>query len=411
GVTGPAGAAGAAGAAGPTGPSGATGSDGTAGLTGPSGATGPTGVIAFTTEDIYTTISSDANYGDVKALLHFENSNGATSTEDDSFTRRTVTFAGTAQISTAQKKFDSSSLLLDGNSDYVSFADAADLDLGTSDFTIECWFYYDAASSPTYATVFDRGDGSGSGTSPFWLAIKDDSGTYRLVGAASSTASGGSDIFENYAAAVITNNTWYHIAFVRDGSNFYTYLNGVSLSSLSGTTSSAMADNNSAFLIGARGQSGVGSFWGGYIDEFRLSIGTCRYTGGSTFTPSTTKLSGETRYQQTVVTSVTGGLAESVHDYGTTADINVDFNEDSLQKVNLNGNAAIDTAAANKGVGKSIVIKILCDGTARNFTWNSNWAFIGEKPTSIAANKTSILSMMCFGANDTDIVCSYAVQD
>ena len=105
----------------------------------------------------------------------------------------------------------------------------------------------------------------------------------------------------------------------------------------------------------------------------------------------------------------TGNLHTSVHDYGTTANIDVDFNEDALQKVLLNGNPAIDTAAANKGAGK-IIIRITCDSSARNFTWNSNWKFVGEKPVSIA-NKTAILSMTCFGTNETDIICSYAVQD
>ena len=108
---------------------------------------------------------------------------------------------------------------------------------------------------------------------------------------------------------------------------------------------------------------------------------------------------------------LTGNLHTSVHDYGTTADINVDFDEDALQKATLNGNVAIDTAAANKGAGKSIVIKIAAGGSARTFTWNSSWVFVGEKPTSIAANKTAILSMTCFGTNETDVVCSYAVQD
>ena len=111
------------------------------------------------------------------------------------------------------------------------------------------------------------------------------------------------------------------------------------------------------------------------------------------------------------ILSLTGNLHTSVHDYGTTADINVDFNEDALPKALLNGNVAIDTAAANKGAGKSIVIKILCDSTSRTFTWHSSWKFIGEKPASIAAGKTAILSMTCFGTADTDIVCSYAVQD
>ena len=109
--------------------------------------------------------------------------------------------------------------------------------------------------------------------------------------------------------------------------------------------------------------------------------------------------------------NLTGNLHTSVHDYGTTANIDVDFDQDALQKVTLNGAPAIDTAAANKGAGKSIVIKILCDSSARAFTWNSSWVFVGEKPTSIAASKTALLSMTCFGTNETDVVCSYAVQD
>jgi hypothetical protein len=480
-------------------------------------------------------------------MLHFEGTNGQTTTEDDSFVRRTVSLAGTAQLSTTQEKFGSSSLLLDGNSDYASIANSTDLDFGTGDFTIECWFYYDDASSGTYATIFDRGNGNGSGTGPFWMAVKEDSGSYVLVGTCASDGGAGNDVFEDYNAATISNNTWTHIAFVRHGSNFYTYIDGVSKTNLSGSTASALTDNDSPILIGARGQSGTGSYWGGYIDEFRITKGSCRYPSGTTFTPSTTGLPGETRYQQTVVTSVsgsgntttysagslldlatttfnvdlteaaeaaiangdyllfldggatgtqskealadlvtlmagngitasssvlnldaaqttitsllaadikvgeddqtkidfetvnqinfyadntkrvtidstgltvdsgslsiTGNLHTAVHDHGTTADINVDFNEDALQKALLNGNVAIDTAAANKGAGKSIVIKILCDGTARNFTWNSSWVFIGEKPTSIAVNKTALLSMTCFGTNETDVICSYAVQD
>ena len=121
---------------------------------------------------------------------------------------------------------------------------------------------------------------------------------------------------------------------------------------------------------------------------------------------------GNTRIETTSAgVTVSGNVQTSVHDHETTDDINVDFDEDSLQKALLNGNVDIDTAAANKGAGKSIVIKILCDSSARNFTWNSSWIFIGEKPTSIAASKTALLSMTCFGTNETDVICSYAVQD
>ena len=56
----------------------------------------------------------DAHFPKVEALLPFNGTNGATSTTDLSDRGNTVTFANTAQISTAQSKFGGSSLLLDG---------------------------------------------------------------------------------------------------------------------------------------------------------------------------------------------------------------------------------------------------------------------------------------------------------
>ena len=62
----------------------------------------------------------DVHFPKVKLLLPFDGSNGATSTTDSSNSNNTISFAGTAQISTAQSKFGGSSLLLDGNSDYLA---------------------------------------------------------------------------------------------------------------------------------------------------------------------------------------------------------------------------------------------------------------------------------------------------
>ena len=75
------------------------------------------------------------------------------------------------------------------------------------------------------------------------------------------------------------------------------------------------------------------------------------------------------------------------------------------------GNANVDTAVANKGAGKSVLIKLTAHTSDNTFVWNSSWIFIGEKPASIAANKTALLSVTCFGTSETDVICSYAVQD
>jgi hypothetical protein len=79
--------------------------------------------------------------------------------------------------------------------------------------------------------------------------------------------------------------------------------------------------------------------------------------------------------------------------------------------VTLNANVDFSTAVGNKEAGRSMVVRIVCDGSDRTLTFHSDWKFVGEKPASIAANKIALLSMTCFGTGETDIVCSYAVQD
>ena len=87
---------------------------------------------------------NDSAWDDVKLLLNFNGSNAATTTTDASDSGHSITFNGTAQISTAQSKFGGSSVLFDGNSDYLTIADHADWDLGSDDFTIEYWVRFTA---------------------------------------------------------------------------------------------------------------------------------------------------------------------------------------------------------------------------------------------------------------------------
>jgi len=79
----------------------------------------------------------------------------------------------------------------------------------------------------------------------------------------------------------LAQNTWYHVAVVRDGSNnLDVYIDGVK----GGSTYSTSWDINSsdALQIGKEASNGGASF-SGYLDEFRISKGVARWT--SDFTP------------------------------------------------------------------------------------------------------------------------------
>ena len=70
------------------------------------------------------------------------------------------------------------------------------------------------------------------------------------------------------------------------------------------------------------------------------------------------------------------------------------------------------SSSSNRAAGRSVTLLIdNSAGAQRTFSFNSSWKFIGEKPAAIAANKIGILSLTAFGTAETDVVCSYGVQD
>ncbi|WP_375515980.1 hypothetical protein [uncultured Nostoc sp.] len=52
-----------------------------------------------------------------------------------------INIYGNTAISTAQSKFNGSSIYFDGDGDYLQLVDSNDWDFGTTDFTIEAWLY------------------------------------------------------------------------------------------------------------------------------------------------------------------------------------------------------------------------------------------------------------------------------
>jgi hypothetical protein len=84
---------------------------------------------------------TDPSKQDTKLLLNFNGSDGTVVTTDASSIGQTLNFFDSAEISTDQNKFGSSSLYLSGESDHVLIDYNNDLNLDDRDFTIEWWEY------------------------------------------------------------------------------------------------------------------------------------------------------------------------------------------------------------------------------------------------------------------------------
>lgn len=209
-------------------------------------------------------LTGDAFFSNVSLLLHMEGANNSTTFTDSSSNAFTVTENGNAKISTAQKKFGSSSAYFDGTNSYLTVADNAAFNLNPNNTafpvnsTVECWFYPTVLTS-TYQTVLSKDT---QGQSLAW-AIQFNNANGRLY-----TSNGGVALT---AAGTVTVNAWNHIAMVSLGNLISLFLNGTFLGSVNGP----LTNDNSPVYVG--GMSSATSLLTGYIDEVRITKGIARY--------------------------------------------------------------------------------------------------------------------------------------
>lgn len=208
-------------------------------------------------------------------LLHLEGSDGAQTTTDSSASAHTVTFAGTAQIDTAQYKFGSSSLLLDGNSDYLSIADS-DNWYFNADMTLEMFIRSNTlpADGNTQVLFSQRADASN-----YWFVeILRIGSTYYLK---INIYASGSAVVEQFGTITISTGTWYHVALCRETNTWSGFFNGTR--SFSATDTDGFANLAAPLIIG---QLNSNYYWNGWMDEIRISKGTARYSGATYTVPS-----------------------------------------------------------------------------------------------------------------------------
>ncbi len=210
----------------------------------------------------------DVYFPQTELLLPFDGSNGATATSDLSDNNHSVTFAGNAQISTAQSKVGGSSIYFDGSGDYISTPSSSAFAFGTADFTIEFWVRRTGTGS--YPYVFDFRAGVNAAVAYLYLRHSD---SYKP-----QLSFSGSGLITSTAGLAL--NTWYHLAVVRSSGTTTLYMDGSSVGSASDSASYVAAP----FYMGD--YSGGGYGFTGYMDNLRITKGIARYT--SSFTPSTT---------------------------------------------------------------------------------------------------------------------------
>ena len=172
------------------------------------------------------------------------------------------------------------SVQFNGIDDYLTIPQSSDYDLGTGEFTWECWVKHEGTVSSQNAALFDTRNSS------TWVdgyyALISSAGKFRFVLSLNSSNDTAFD-----STTTLLANTWYHLAASRDSTNTVRiFVNGT----LEATNSnSSNFGCGSGMNIGFRKHTGSSlTYFKSKFSNFRLTKGQCLYI--NSFTPITTPL-------------------------------------------------------------------------------------------------------------------------
>jgi hypothetical protein len=203
--------------------------------------------------------------------------------------KQTLTVNSTVTHSTTSSKIGSSSIKFN-NSGYLYPSNLSAFDFsGGGDLTIEFWFNKIGTSSGSHHHMY----GFDSGTDGYIA--------YRDQGSDDWQWNLGSQSL--YASQVPSVGTWYHLAVVRDGSNYRMYIDGVQSTSAAVSTTMGLPTD---LRFGRGVATWAAQYANMYIDEFRVS-NNCRYPSGTTFTPSTTAFTDDANTLLLIHSDTTNG--------------------------------------------------------------------------------------------------------
>ncbi len=215
--------------------------------------------------DFISGASGSGNDSFTKLLLHFDGN-----FSDSSDSNHTVTEQSNVPLlSSPDSPHNTDSNIANFNGgNILSIADSDDWNLGSEDFTIDFWIRFNSISgSGSHDFVGQSTDGSNYMNMVYEEST--DKLSWQVPGVKSPM------IKVDFDPVV---DEWYHIALVRNGSNYEFFIDGVSQGT--DTNSQSYPNYTGALRIGQ-----LFNFLDGKMEEFRFTKGVARYTAD--FTPPT----------------------------------------------------------------------------------------------------------------------------
>lgn len=215
---------------------------------------------------------TDSAWANVKVLI-----GGDGSIVDESTVGRAVTLTSVT-VGTAVVASSTGSMLLDATSDRATVADAADISVGAGSMTVEAWYAGGGTEPGGEAILFCKWDHTNNNKE--WLIERGGAGGLDLYVSANGSAASSTTVLAtgSEVGQVLWNGAPRHVAIVKNGSTWAAYIDGERMANT--ITAAAAFDGTAPISVGypPSAVSAVGQY-----DEFRVTIGTARYTAAMVF--------------------------------------------------------------------------------------------------------------------------------
>ena len=286
---------------------------------------------------------------------------------------KTLSRFGDSQLDTAQKKFGTASILLDGTEDNVKVPTDEDFGFGTANFCVEAFIRPGSVTGTQ--RIFDLRDNSATDTAP----------TVYLNGTALHFAVGNTSQINGGTLAI---GTWYHVAVARNAGTTKLFLDGTEIGTY---TDANDYGSTTPVVIGSDYQASPTEAFNGHVDEVRISKGAARFTAG--FTPTTTEYSSDINTvlllhangtdASTTFTDASGGTSDIRSSGGDTATsvITADYSQFGAE-IRSVGSACVygQKGAQADGSGTKLIL------TSHNFAYVGSGADFTNDPSLAVQN-------------------------
>lgn len=240
--------------------------------------------------------------------------------EDISPREIALTSFGNVAISATQSKFNGNSGVFDGSGDYLTFANATWNDLSSKPFTVEMYVRFTALAAAQvlmYKGWYGSDEGFSFFVSPTNMSF--------------STNNANTIINKSYT---FTTDTWYHLAWVHDGTNLTFYVDGNSI----GSSAATVTNVSRVGTIGTSASNNPGNYFNGYMQDLVVTTGYAKYTANFVPPVSVLQPASDPYANKTVLQLRYQGANDS-----TT------FTDDKGKTVTPSGNAKITTTGPRYG--------------------------------------------------------------